>query len=116
MLLACAQAPRYGYELGAWLETEGLSAGPVSPGRLYETLAALARAQALAVTDEPGARGPARRRYQLTEDGRLRLRRWVESLQGSAELLGRLLARAAAEADRPGPGPQGDPASGGGSG
>ncbi|MHB1486261.1 MAG: hypothetical protein ACYCS7_00935 [Acidimicrobiales bacterium] len=43
VLLACAEGPRYGYELGPWLAEEGLVPGTVSPGRPYETLASLAR-------------------------------------------------------------------------
>lgn len=96
MLLGCEEAPRYGYELGAWLAGEGLVAGPVSAGRLYETLASLARQGSLAVSDEPGERGPARRRYELTEAGKARLLRWEQSLERSAAVLARLLARAAA--------------------
>lgn len=92
VLLACAEGPRYGYELGPWLTEEGLVPGAVSPGRLYETLAALAAQGALLGGDEPGERGPARRRYQLTNAGEARLARWLESLERSASVLARLLA------------------------
>ncbi|MHB1487284.1 MAG: PadR family transcriptional regulator [Acidimicrobiales bacterium] len=93
VLLACAEEPRYGYELGPWLTNQGLVPAAVSPGRLYETLAALSSQGALAVSDEPGERGPARRRYQLTDVGNARLDRWLESLERSASALARLLAR-----------------------
>lgn len=93
VLIACADAPRYGYEIASWLTTEGLAIGPISPGRLYETLARLARAGALASTTEPSTRGPDRRRYTLTAKGRERLRAWTDSLARSGTVLARLLAR-----------------------
>lgn len=96
VLVACAEAPRYGYEIAAWLTTEGLVTGSVSPGRLYETLGALDRAGAVVATSEPSDKGPSRRRYHLTETGQQRLRAWTTSLERSGVVLARLLARAAA--------------------
>ena len=95
MLLACAEAPRYGYEIAGWLAAEGLVTGTVSPGRLYETLGALARQGALASVDEPSDKGPARRRYRLTDTGRSRLAAWATALERSAAVLARLLTRMA---------------------
>jgi PadR family transcriptional regulator PadR len=94
VLVACAEAPRYGYEIASWLVAEGLVAGPVSPGRLYETLGALDRAGAVVATSEPSDKGPSRRRYHLTETGRQRLHAWTVSLERSGLILARLLARA----------------------
>lgn len=48
------------------------------------------------MTDEPGDKGPARRRYHLTGEGQVRLGGWAASLQRSAAVLARLLARMAA--------------------
>jgi DNA-binding PadR family transcriptional regulator len=96
VLVACAEAPRYGYEIAAWLAAEGLVTGTVSPGRLYETLAALDRAGAVVATSEPSDKGPSRRRYHLTETGEQRLRAWMGSLERSGIVLARLLARATA--------------------
>jgi len=93
VLIACADAPRYGYEIASWLTAEGLAIGPISPGRLYETLARLSRAGALASTTEPSTRGPDRRRYSITARGRERLRAWTDSLVRSGTVLARLLAR-----------------------
>lgn len=96
MLVACAEAPRYGYEIATWLFNEGLVSAPVSPGRLYETLGALGRAGALVGVDEESDKGPARRRYHLTETGRERLAAWAASLERTAATLARLLSRMAA--------------------
>lgn len=96
VLVACADAPRYGYEISAWLTAEGLVSAPVSPGRLYETLGALGRAGALVSVDEESDKGPSRRRYHLTETGRERLAAWAVSLERTGVTLARLLSRMAA--------------------
>ncbi len=95
MLVACAEMPRYGYEIATWLTSEGLVTGTVSPGRLYETLAELSRLGALVATSEPSDKGPSRRRYRLTEAGAQRLWAWTTSLERSGVVLARLLTRAA---------------------
>jgi len=94
VLIACADAPRYGYEIASWLTSEGLAVGPISPGRLYETLGRLSRAGALTSISEPSTRGPARRRYTLTAEGRERLHAWITSLTHSGAVLARLLTHA----------------------
>ena len=96
MLVGCAEAPRYGYEIATWLTAEGLVNAPVSPGRLYETLGALGRAGALVGIDEESDKGPSRRRYHLTETGRARLAAWAVSLERTGATLARLLSRMAA--------------------
>jgi|GEM_PF-5456981 DNA-binding PadR family transcriptional regulator len=95
VLVGCCHGPRYGYELSRWLADEGLVAGPVSSGRLYETLADLVDHGALVVTAELSDRGPSQRHYQITSLGGARLARWVTSLEHSAVVLARLLAHAA---------------------
>ncbi len=96
VLVACAEAPRYGYEIATWLFAEGLVSAAVSPGRLYETLGTLSRTGALVGVDEESDKGPARRRYHLTETGRERLAAWAASLERTAATLARLLSRMAA--------------------
>ena len=95
VLVACAETPRYGYEIATWLTAEGLVNAPVSPGRLYETLGTLARDGALAGVSEASDRGPARRRYHLTEAGHERLAAWASSLERTGATLARLLAKIA---------------------
>jgi len=111
ILVACGGGPCYGYDLARQLVAEGLAPGPVSPGRLYETLAALAREGSLVSWVEEGEGGPERRRYQLTPAGEERLRRWEVALSGTARLVSRLLARAAlvVPGDATGGGQQPDP-------
>lgn len=93
VLVACAEAPRYGYEIATWLFDEGLVSAPVSPGRLYETLGTLSRTGALVGVDEESDKGPSRRRYHLTETGRERLAAWAVSLERTGATLARLLSR-----------------------
>jgi PadR family transcriptional regulator PadR len=99
VLVACAEAPRYGYEIATWLTAEGLVSAPVSPGRLYETIGTLSRAGALVGVDEESDKGPSRRRYHLTETGRERLAAWAVSLERTGATLARLLSRMAALSD-----------------
>jgi len=96
VLVTCAEAPRYGYELATWLTIEQLVSAPVSPGRLYETLGALGRAGALVGIDEESDKGPSRRRYHLTETGRERLAAWGVGQGRTGATLARLLSRVAA--------------------
>jgi PadR family transcriptional regulator PadR len=93
--VACAERPRYGYELARTLGEAGLVPGRVSPGRLYETLARLSRQGALVATDEPGERGPGRRRYRVSDMGLELLERWVDSLERTGAAVATVLAAAA---------------------
>jgi len=58
VLIGCCHGPRYGYELSRRLADEGLVAGPVSSGRLYETRAELVAHGALVVTASPATVAP----------------------------------------------------------
>jgi len=95
ILVLCTEGPQYGYELARVLDAEGLVAGQVHPGRLYETLQSLARLGAVVATAETGTGGPDRLRYEITEEGRARLHRWARSLAASTTALTRLSKRIA---------------------
>lgn len=67
-LLAVLQGrPVYGYELSGRLGDLGL---PVAPGSVYPLLARLERQGLVETEMRPSNRGPARKYYALTEQGR----------------------------------------------
>lgn len=61
----------YGYELSECLRGFGL---PVAPGSVYPLLARLERQGLVDTEMRPSERGPARKYYALTEQGRQALR------------------------------------------
>lgn len=64
-------APRHGYGVAEALDERGL--GRPRGGSLYPLLQTLEDAGAVTATWEPGAAGPGRRTYVLTDTGRARL-------------------------------------------
>lgn len=71
VLAALSRGEAYGYEIIKRLEPlEGLS---LTPSTVYPLLARLTAAGHLVVREVPSPRGPARRYYRLTAEGRQRL-------------------------------------------
>ncbi len=84
LLLLLAERPGHGYDLVERLKPFGFDWG--GPGPLYQTLRRLEEAGLVVSNWDASAAGPARRTYELTDEG------W-EALAGSAEGLDRLSAR-----------------------
>jgi len=71
VLAALGRGEAYGYEILKRLEPiEGLA---LTPSTVYPLLSRLTAAGHLVVREVPSPRGPARRYYRLTADGRQRL-------------------------------------------
>ncbi|PZF87509.1 PadR family transcriptional regulator [Micromonospora endophytica] len=62
----------YGYQLAQALDTAGV--GPIQGGTLYPVLLRLQRTGLVTAQWREGDSGPARKYYQLTDDGRAALR------------------------------------------
>lgn len=77
LLLLVAEGTSHGYDLLDGVRALGL--GKVDPGGLYRCLRAMDEDGLLRSSWEPSNRGPARRRYTLTEEGR----DWLHALGGS---------------------------------
>lgn len=86
LLLLLAEGTSHGYELLDQVGALGLDR--VDPGGLYRCLRAMDEEGLVRSTWEPSATGPARRTYELTDEGR----EWLHVVAGSLNELARSLA------------------------
>ncbi len=85
LLLLLAEGTSHGYEL---LEQVGaLGIDRVDPGGVYRALRAMDEEGLVRSTWEPSVSGPARRTYELTDEGR----EWLHAVAGSLAEVGRSL-------------------------
>jgi PadR family transcriptional regulator PadR len=91
LLLLLAEGPTHGYELLERVQMFGLERH--DPGGLYRALRAMEREGLVRSWWEASMAGPARRTYELTEEGLDWLRAWAGTLREVRRLLGRFLAR-----------------------
>lgn len=91
LLLLLAEGPSHGYELLEQLGHLGLERA--DPGGLYRALRAMEHGQLVRSWWEHSAAGPARRTYELTEDGLDWLHLWAGSLRDVHRHLGGFLGR-----------------------
>lgn len=91
LLLQLARKPAHGYEL---MEALGAAADDSSPdpGTLYRTLRALEDDGVVRSAWETGAAGPARRVYELTDQGIEYLHAWAANIRRTRQRLDRFLA------------------------
>jgi PadR family transcriptional regulator, regulatory protein PadR len=91
VLLLLAQKPAHGYELMERLSREeGGALG--GPGLLYRTLRHLEEEGLVRSSWDTGGNGPARRVYEITDEGRDTLHAWVVTIRRTRERLERFLA------------------------
>jgi PadR family transcriptional regulator PadR len=86
LLLLLAEGTSHGYELLDQIGALGMDR--VDPGGLYRCLRAMDEEGLVRSTWEPSASGPARRTYELTEEGR----EWLHLVAGSLAEVARSLA------------------------
>ncbi|MGH3010805.1 MAG: helix-turn-helix transcriptional regulator [Gaiellaceae bacterium] len=92
LLLLLREAPAHGYELLERLP-ELLPDERIDMGNLYRVLRSLEEDGIVQSEWDADAPGPAKRIYELTDDGRALLDAWAEALGGAAENVGAFLAR-----------------------
>jgi PadR family transcriptional regulator PadR len=85
LLLLLAEGTSHGYELLEQLAVLGLDR--VDPGGLYRSLRAMDEEGLVRSTWQPSTSGPARRTYQLTDEGS----EWLDVVAGSLADLARKL-------------------------
>ena len=92
LLLLLRERPAHGYDLLERLP-ELTGEQRVEMGNIYRLLRALEEEGLVSSEWDDDSPGPAKRRYALTEQGRLLLEQWVDALRRSQERTGRFLAR-----------------------
>ncbi len=90
LLLELARQPAHGYELIERLSQEG-AAGP-DPGNFYRTLRSLEEEGLVCSTWDTQNTGPARRVYELTDQGQEFLHAWAVTIRHTHQLLNRFLS------------------------
>jgi PadR family transcriptional regulator PadR len=108
LLLLLSEAPAHGYELIERMRPFGFEVN--DPASVYKTLRQMERDGIVTSQWELPKRGPARRIYALTSDGRDLLDAWAHTLERNRAVLDGFLFRFAAHtaAERPRPRPAHD--------
>ena len=91
LLLLLAESAAHGYELIDRLRPFGFEIN--DPATVYKTLRQMETDGLVTSTWEQSTRGPARRVYALTSDGRDLLESWAMTLDLNRAILDRFLAR-----------------------
>jgi PadR family transcriptional regulator PadR len=91
LLLQLVKKPAHGYELMEALSATADDPTP-DPGTLYRTLRSLEEDGLVRSAWETGPSGPARRVYELTDQGVEYLHAWAASIRGTRAQLDRFLA------------------------
>jgi PadR family transcriptional regulator PadR len=90
LLLKLAKKPAHGYELIEDLGQEGDT--PPDPGNFYRMLRSLEEDELVCSTWDTQNTGPARRVYELTDQGYEFLRTWAATIKQTQKSLGRFLS------------------------
>lgn len=91
LLLLLAEAPAHGYDLIERLQPFGFELS--DPATVYRTLRQIEEQGLARSRWELGDRGPARRVYTITDDGRELLAAWTQTLASTRQILGEFVAR-----------------------
>jgi poly-beta-hydroxybutyrate-responsive repressor len=92
VLLLLAERPTHGYELVEPV-SELIPGERIDMGNLYRVLRALEEDGLVSSEWDAAEPGPAKRRYELTPQGRELLRAWVKALQQTRQVVTRFLDR-----------------------
>lgn len=87
ILMALKTKPSYGYELIQDIGRFGFVEGQAPPGMIYRHLRDLEENGLVASEWETEGSGPAKRVYQLTEEGDEVLKHWIDYMKKQAENL-----------------------------
>jgi PadR family transcriptional regulator PadR len=91
LLLLIGEAPAHGYDLLE--QIAGLGLRTIDPGGLYRALRVMESDGLVESSWEHSATGPARRPYQLTDEGREWLHAWAGALRETHRYLSSYLTR-----------------------
>ncbi len=93
ILLTLYVAPAYGYQLIQNIQTYGFVEGNAPPGMIYRHLRQLEDDGLVLSEWKTDETGPAKRMYQLTEEGREMLSIWAAYMEKQAETLATFVKR-----------------------
>jgi PadR family transcriptional regulator, regulatory protein PadR len=93
ILMGLFLRPSYGYELIQNIQRFGFVEGQAPPGMIYRHLRQLEEDGLVSSEWETEGAGPAKRVYQLTEDGKDMLALWMEYLEGQVKNLTDMIAQ-----------------------
>jgi PadR family transcriptional regulator, regulatory protein PadR len=93
ILLLLAERPMHGYELLELLPGIAREERRIDLGNLYRLLRSLEEEGLVSSEWSADLPGPAKRTYELTDDGRRLLDRWAEALRRAQETIGTFLER-----------------------
>ncbi len=93
VLLALYLNPAYGYQLIQNIQEFGFVEGQAPPGMIYRHLRQLEEYGLVWSEWKTEGTGPAKRMYQLTEEGKEMLSIWVGYMEKQAESLNRFVER-----------------------
>ena len=91
ILLALKIKSSYGYELIQEIPRFGFIEGQAPPGMIYRHLRDLEEDGLVASQWETQGTGPAKRVYQLTEEGMEALESWIQYMDNQAQRLSRFV-------------------------
>jgi PadR family transcriptional regulator, regulatory protein PadR len=93
LLLLLLERPMHGYELIERLPEVAGAETRVDVGNLYRVLRALEDERIVTSEWSADLPGPAKRTYELTDDGRRLLDHWAEALRGAQDTISLFLDR-----------------------
>jgi poly-beta-hydroxybutyrate-responsive repressor len=102
ILLSLYLRNSYGYELIQKIQAFGFIEGEAPPGMIYRHLRQLEEDGLVRSEWETEGSGPAKRIYQITEDGKQILAVWVGYMEGQAEKINKFVEQFR-KADKGGP-------------
>ncbi|HVM36715.1 MAG TPA: helix-turn-helix transcriptional regulator [Actinomycetota bacterium] len=91
LLLLVSEQPSHGYDLLERLDEVGV--GKADPGGLYRALRAMEQEGLMRSVWQTSEIGPARRTYELTEEGSDWLHAWAATLRKTKKALSQYLSR-----------------------
>lgn len=93
LLLLLAEKPAHGYELIEKLDQFDFDPRCQDPGQIYRTLRRMEQEGLVLSAWESGSSGPARRCYEITQDGQDVLTAWSRVLEKRMKIVENLLSR-----------------------
>jgi DNA-binding PadR family transcriptional regulator len=104
ILVVLAKGPLHGYRLAERIgQIPGFAGQKPDVSGVYRLLRVMERKGLVVASWDVSTRGPAKKCYQMTPDGRQCLRRWIKTLEDYRRGVGALLAAARKAGRNPSP-------------